>query len=85
MEIIDVWIRTRKPDGTYEGHYEKFNASEFDGAVFSGSPESPQITLKNGHVFDIYTRYDGDLDMVRKSIMAIRYSSKRSLMRTKRD
>lgn len=61
MKTIEVWVRTRKPDGSYEGHNEMFNRSDFDGAVFTGSPEHPQITLKNGHVLEVYAGNDGEI------------------------
>ena len=61
MEKIRVWIRTRKPDGSYEGHYEEIRSSEFNGTIFTGSPESPQITLNCGRIFDIYAGNDGEL------------------------
>ena len=56
-----VWVRTRQPDGSYEGHEETINSSELDGAAFTGDPLSPQITLKNGRVFNIYAGNDGEL------------------------
>jgi hypothetical protein len=60
----DIWVRTRKSDGTYEGHYEKVKTSEFDGVIFTGPPETPQITLKNGRVLDVYAGNDGELGYI---------------------
>lgn len=57
-EKIPVWIRTISPDGTTEGHDEKWDKSVLIGATLTDLGE---LTLPDGRIVNFYAGNDGEI------------------------
>jgi hypothetical protein len=56
---MQLWIRTRNPDGSYKGREVGIPDQELEGATFN--PSNQSLTTKTGRIIYMTANYDGEI------------------------